>query len=61
MSYDPAHTIKLAADTITALRRPDVYRVLEAVKGKQRTQLVAYIKQHRPDLAGEVDDCLADL
>lgn len=51
--------IKVAADSIKALRKSDVYRVvIESTPLKDRQRLADYIKAQRPDLADEVDDCL---
>ena len=61
MIFDPAHAISIAADSIEALRRPDVFRVLDAYDGEHRAAVAAYVSSNRPDLAAEVDECLNDL
>lgn len=53
------HHIKLAADSIEKLRKPDVYRVLESA-GKDREKLAAHISDKRPDLADEVREIMTD-
>lgn len=53
--------IKIAADTIEALRSSDVYRVLDEAGAKARPSVAKYISTHRSDLADEVSDCLEDL
>ena len=61
MIFDPAHAIRIAADSIDELRRPDVYRVLDTYGGAEREAVAAYITKPRPELAEEVDECLRDL
>lgn len=53
--------IKIAADSIDKLRRCDVYRVLDEAGPARRRGLAAYIKEHRHELADEVDDSMSDL
>ena len=51
-----------AADDIKKLRKPDVFRVLEAAKeGSDLAEVAWYIRHHRRDLEEEVQDCIADL
>jgi hypothetical protein len=57
--------IKLAADSISQLRRIDVWRVLNAlaadnIDGVTRADLAAYIATSRPDLAPEVAAVMAE-
>jgi len=52
--------IKIAADSIEQLRRCDVFRLLDTY-ADDRQDMAEYIRHHRPDLAGEVTDCLMDL
>ena len=61
MPFDPAHAIKIAADSIAELRRPDVFRVLDAYGGAEREAVAAYIASNRPELVAEVDECLREL
>jgi hypothetical protein len=55
--FDPKNAIRIAADDIESLRKADVYRVLDSFP-EHRDALAAYITEHRPDLKGEVDECL---
>ena len=60
---DMDNFIKIAANSITELRRVDVYRVLNAVAadnigGVTRSMLADYIVTNRPDLAQEVIDVM---
>lgn len=58
---DMEQYIKVAADSIGALRRVDVYRVLvESNRIEHRAAIAAYIRAKRPDLVDEVDDVLAE-
>ena len=51
--------IKVAADSISELRKTDVFRVLiESNRAVDRAAIAAYIKDARPDLVGEVDDVM---
>ncbi len=52
--------IKIAADSIQALRKSDVFRVLEQNNSDIRGELAAYISTSRPDLAEEVEDCMTE-
>ena len=52
--------IKIAADSIEALRSADVYRVLDEAGTKARNSVAEYIISHRDDLAGEVSECLEE-
>ncbi len=49
-------SIKIAANSITELRKADVFRVLE--QNDNRTALAAYISESRPDLAQEVAEIM---
>lgn len=51
--------ISVAADDISRLRKPDVYRVMELACSK--SGIAKYIKRHRPDLESEVDEALLEL
>jgi len=54
--------IRIAAQSVDKLRKCDVYRVLEnADTAGVRSQMAAYIQVHRPDLAEEVDECVAEI
>ena len=57
---EPAFIVKIAADSISALRRPDVFRVLDSCSDAERAPTAEYIQSHRPDLAQEVTECLLD-
>lgn len=63
MPFSPAAAIKISADTIQQLRRADVYRVLDSVAGDANNLLATakYINDHRPDLANEVSDVVAEI
>ncbi|UIF89182.1 hypothetical protein KAF44_29780 (plasmid) [Cupriavidus necator] len=55
--------ILFAADSIAALRKADVFRVLDSVRsdnidGVTRTSLASFISQHRPDLKDEVTEVM---
>lgn len=54
------HLILIAADNIETLRVCDVYRVLDH-NIDELTNLANYITNARPDLAGEVAECVADI
>lgn len=51
------HHIKIAADSVEHLRKPDVMRVLEHA-GKDRKATAVYIIKHRADLAEEVREVM---
>lgn len=51
--------IKIAADSISQLRRIDVYRVLNSA-GEQRTELATFIAANRAELVREVTDVMAE-
>jgi hypothetical protein len=58
--------VKIAADSIAALRKVDVYRVIESVHannsdGISRASLARWISDQRPDLAQEAAEVLAEL
>lgn len=58
--------IKIAADNIAALRKVDVFRVIESVRsdnidGVSRASLSRWISVQRPDLSEEVADVLEEL
>lgn len=53
--------ITIAADSVGQLRRCDVFRVLEWCPAERRAELAGWLVAERPDLAGEVAECLADL
>lgn len=50
--------IKIAAENIEALRKADVFRVLE--QNDNRAELAAWIAAQRPDLADEVAEIMAE-
>jgi hypothetical protein len=58
--FNPANAVKVAADDVTSLRRCDVFRVLDWTPAEHRDAVAGFIAAHRPDLAGEVTECLAD-
>ena len=51
--------IAIAADSIEALRRCDVMRVLDTYDGD--AHLAEWIRDCRPDLSDEIDDCLDEI
>jgi hypothetical protein len=56
------HSIKLAADNLTVLRKADVYRVLEdADRHGLLSQAAELILQDRSDLKTEVENCINEL
>lgn len=59
--YDPAKFITIAADDITKLRKPDVYRVIDSAPIDAMEMLAQYIKDNRPDLADEVDEVMQEI
>jgi hypothetical protein len=60
-SGDIEKYIKVAADSIASLRKDDVYRVLfESNRAEYRQAIARYIREKRPDLAGEVDEVMAE-
>lgn len=50
--------IKIAADSIEQLRKPDVERVLREAPAHFRVALASHIKEKRKDLADEVKDVM---
>ena len=54
------HMIKIAADSVEQLRKPDVYRVLDAAPADKVAALARYIANKRPDLADEVGDVMSE-
>jgi len=59
--WKPENHVKIAADDISKLRKQDVYRLMENATGDRRAKMADYIRQNRPELAGEVQDSLDDL
>ncbi len=59
--FNPDSAIKIAADDITKLRKPDVFRVLDWAPTEHRDSLASHIIKNRPDLKAEVDDVLSEL
>lgn len=59
--WKPENHVKIAADDISKLRKQDVYRLMENATGDRRAKMAEYIRQNRPELAGEVQDSLDDL
>ena len=53
--------IQLVADSISEVRKCDVYRLIETADDSTLMFVVDYIKEHRPDLVDEVDACLGEL
>jgi hypothetical protein len=54
--------IKVAADDISKLRRPDVFRVLSEAKAMDILDpMVQYLTIQRVDLVPEMSECLTDL
>lgn len=51
--------IKVAADDVSQLRRPDVFRVIDLSCSK--SGMAKYLKGHRPDLADEIDEVCKEL
>ncbi len=58
---EPSFIVQIAADSISALRRPDVFRVLDSCSDDERAPTAEYIQFNRPDLAHEVTACLVDI
>jgi hypothetical protein len=58
--FNPASAIQIVADDVSQLRRSDVFRLLDTYH-EQRHAIAAYLRQHRPDLAEEIADCLEEL
>ena len=52
--------VKIAAESVEALRECDVFRVLEW-NAAVRAKLAAFLAKARPELAGEIAECLAEL
>lgn len=52
--------IKPAADSVTKLRKSDVFRVLDEAPAKDRKALGEYIVHNKPELADEVRDTLEE-
>lgn len=50
--------IKIAANSISELRKSDVFRVLEQNGADNRQELASYISEMRPDLAEEVSEIM---
>lgn len=50
--------IKIAANSVSELRKSDVFRVLE--QNDNRPALAAFISTARPDLADEVSEIMAE-
>lgn len=62
MDINPDTLIKIAADSVFQLRRPDVMRVMiEASYCGILALMAQYITSKREDLRDEVADCFADL
>lgn len=59
--FRPEQAIKIAADNIGSLRKPDVFRVLDWAPAEHREKLANYITSNRPELADEVKDVMADV
>jgi hypothetical protein len=59
MQCSNEQAIKIAADSIQALRKQDVYRVLDWYP--HLDGLAQWIKEQRPDLADEVDTVVNEL
>jgi hypothetical protein len=59
--WKPENHVKIAADDISKLRKQDVHRLMENATGDRRAKMADYIRQNRPELAGEVQDSLDDL
>ena len=52
-NFDPKEAVENIVGSIGNLSRLDVYRVLDA-NGEDATDIAEFIKEERPDLAGEV-------
>ena len=50
--------IKIAANSVSELRKSDVFRVLE--QNSDRAGLAAFISAQRPDLAAEVTEIMEE-
>jgi hypothetical protein len=63
-AFSPENHVKISADTIEELRRPDVFRVMEAALDfgdDQYSQMKEFILSNRPDLEKEVDSVHTEL
>jgi hypothetical protein len=64
MAFDCAVLLRVVADDIASLRRCDVGRLLDLAADIGQAELVAvvaFVRARRPDLVGEVEDCLTEL
>lgn len=61
LSGNPGQFIKIAADSINALRKVDVDRVLTETPAAFRQEVAAYIRDQRKDLADEVDEVMDEI
>lgn len=62
LSNDEAeYLIKIAADSVSKLRKQDVHRVLNSAPKESVDSLGDYVKTQRPDLHDEVNDVLGDI
>jgi hypothetical protein len=59
--FNPAAAIAIVADSVAQVRRTDVFRLLDTFEGAERTALARYLRQNRPDLSAEIEDCLDEL
>ena len=59
--FDVEQAIKISADDVSKLRKPDVYRVLEWAPAENRQEVADHITENRPELADEVAESMEDL
>lgn len=59
--FAPETFIKIAADSIQALRQCDVYRLLESCPPSCIRILIVYLRKHRPEFSSEIHNCQIEL
>ena len=55
-----AQVLKVA-DSPEQIRRVDVYRMIQQAWKPTRVEFAAWVVERRPDLAGEVAECLVEV
>jgi 8-oxo-dGTP pyrophosphatase MutT (NUDIX family)/alkylhydroperoxidase family enzyme len=58
--FSPEAAVKVAADDVARLRKPDVFRVIDWSPPEHRQAVADYIRTNRPELADEVADVMSD-
>ena len=64
MGFDCLTVLLVVSDSLGALRRSDVFRLLELAADFGEGELAAmadFVRCGRPDLAAEVDSCMAEV